>query len=285
MTFALRPAARWVANVKSTPLAVSCRRIPPLAATHASHEAGNLDRYLASDKGPRAVNVPQPHWPFATAPHKFATEVDLPAAWWRLAVAVLLGTILGVGMWSMPVVLPAVQVEFGIARGEASLPYTLTMLGFAFGGVAMGRLSDRFGIVAPLLCGTLSLGRRLCHRRAGAQSHAVCARTRSHRARRLGWFRAADGGHVALVPAPARDRGGDRCKRELPGRHDLAARCAARHRGTRLARDPHRGRRVLRARRATAAAVAAAAGAPRTKSRPRPSSPAANKRSAFRPTR
>ena len=104
------------------------------------------------------MNVPQPHWPFATAPHKFATEVDSPAAWWRLAVAVLLGTILGVGMWSMPVVLPAVQVEFGIARGEASLPYTLTMLGFAFGGVAMGRLSDRFGIVAPLLCGTLSLG-------------------------------------------------------------------------------------------------------------------------------
>ena len=158
MTFASWTRGELVAILKSTPLAVSRRGIPPLAATHASHEAGNLDRYLASDKGPRAVNVPQPHWPFATAPHKLAAEVDLPVAWRRLAVAVLLGTILGVGMWSMPVVLPAVQAEFGIARADASLPFTLTMIGFAFGGVLMGRLSDRFGIVAPLLCGTLALG-------------------------------------------------------------------------------------------------------------------------------
>ena len=61
-------------------------------------------------------------------------------------------------MWSMPVVLPAVQVEFGVARGDASLPYTLTMLAFAFGGVATGRLADRFGIATPILCGALALG-------------------------------------------------------------------------------------------------------------------------------
>jgi MFS family permease len=101
------------------------------------------------------MNAPQPHLPFAGAP---LAEVDSPAAWRRLAVAVVLGTIIGVGMWSTPVVLPAVQAEFGGARGDASLPYTLTMLAFAFGGVAMGRLSDRFGIVAPMLCGTLALG-------------------------------------------------------------------------------------------------------------------------------
>jgi MFS family permease len=104
------------------------------------------------------MNVPRQHWPVAGAPRDAAAEVDSPVAWRRLAVAVVLGTILGVGMWSMPVVLPALQAEFGIARGDASLPYTLTMLAFAFGGVAMGRLSDRFGIVAPILCGTLSLG-------------------------------------------------------------------------------------------------------------------------------
>jgi hypothetical protein len=36
-------------------------------------------------------------------------------------------TIGGSGMYSMAVVLPPLQAEFGIARADASLPYTLTM--------------------------------------------------------------------------------------------------------------------------------------------------------------
>jgi MFS family permease len=84
--------------------------------------------------------------------------VDSPQAWWRLVAAVVLSTIGGAGMWSVPVVLPAVQAEFGVARADASLPYTLAMIGFAFGGVAMGRLSDRLGIVVPVLCGVGALG-------------------------------------------------------------------------------------------------------------------------------
>jgi MFS family permease len=61
-------------------------------------------------------------------------------------------------MWSFVVSLPAVESEFGIARGAASLPYTLTMLGFAAGGVVMGRLADRAGVFLPLQLGALSLG-------------------------------------------------------------------------------------------------------------------------------
>src|SRR3546814_7695258 len=38
-----------------------------------------------------------------------------------------------------------------------SLPYTLTMLGFAVGGIMMGRLADRFGILVPLRGGTVAL--------------------------------------------------------------------------------------------------------------------------------
>ena len=61
-------------------------------------------------------------------------------------------------MWSMPVALPFVQADFGIARADASLPYTLAMTGFALGGVAIGRLCDRFGVMIAIMLGTLALG-------------------------------------------------------------------------------------------------------------------------------
>jgi MFS family permease len=83
---------------------------------------------------------------------------DTAKAWLRLGVAVLLSTIGGVGMWSMVVALPAIQADFGVARADATLPYTLAMLGFAGGGVLMGRLADRFGVAVPLALGALALG-------------------------------------------------------------------------------------------------------------------------------
>jgi len=73
-------------------------------------------------------------------------------------IALALGTIGGVGMWSVVVVMPAVQADFGTGRGAASLPYTLAMLGFSGGGVLMGRVSDRYGIMAPVIGGSLLLG-------------------------------------------------------------------------------------------------------------------------------
>ncbi|HKP65648.1 MAG TPA: MFS transporter, partial [Casimicrobiaceae bacterium] len=39
----------------------------------------------------------------------------------------------------------------------ASLPYTLTLLSFGAAGIAMGRLSDRFGVMAPVMLGTFLL--------------------------------------------------------------------------------------------------------------------------------
>src|SRR6266853_36084 len=85
-------------------------------------------------------------------------EADSPYAWARLWVALALVTIGGSGMYSMAVVLPPLQAEFGIARGDASLPFTFTMIGFGLGGVLMGRLSDRFGVIVPVLIGSVSLG-------------------------------------------------------------------------------------------------------------------------------
>ena len=76
----------------------------------------------------------------------------------RLAISLAISTIGGVGLWSAVLVLPAIQAEFGVDRAGASLPYTATLIGFAIGGVAMGRLADRFGIRVPLLVGALMLG-------------------------------------------------------------------------------------------------------------------------------
>src|SRR3989441_2406393 len=84
-------------------------------------------------------------------------EADSPYAWTRLWVALALVTIGGSGMYSMAVVLPPLQAEFGIARADASLPFTLTMIGFGLGSVLMGRLSDRFGVIVPVLVGSVSL--------------------------------------------------------------------------------------------------------------------------------
>jgi MFS family permease len=85
------------------------------------------------------------------------SQADSRYAWFRLAVSLLLSTIGGVGMWSVVVALPTVQGEFGVARGAASLPYTLTMLGFGFSGIVMGRLSDRFGIIVPVIVGAIAM--------------------------------------------------------------------------------------------------------------------------------
>jgi MFS family permease len=85
------------------------------------------------------------------------SEPESRDAWMRLGVALALSTIGGVGMWSVVVALPAVQAEFGVARGDASLPYTLTMIGFGFASILMGRLADRFGIMVPVIVGTIAL--------------------------------------------------------------------------------------------------------------------------------
>jgi len=85
-------------------------------------------------------------------------EIESPYAWARLGVSLLLSTIGGVGMYSVAVVLPQLVTEFSAARADVSLPYTMTMVGFAFGGILMGKLSDRYGVTIPVLVGTVGVG-------------------------------------------------------------------------------------------------------------------------------
>jgi MFS family permease len=93
------------------------------------------------------------------SPENFtATGVaESPYAWARLWTALLAGAIGSVGMWSVVVILPSVQQDLGVLRADATLPYTLTMLGFGLGGITLGRLADRYGIVIPMLIGTVAL--------------------------------------------------------------------------------------------------------------------------------
>ena len=91
-------------------------------------------------------------------PAAHASLVDSPYAWMRLAVSIIWATIGGVGMWSVVVVLPAVQAEFGVGRADASLPYTATMIGFALGQVAIGRAVDRMGFWRPALAASIAMG-------------------------------------------------------------------------------------------------------------------------------
>jgi MFS family permease len=85
-------------------------------------------------------------------------DIESPYAWLRLATSLLLMTIGGSGMYSVTVVLPRLQAEFGVDRADASLPYTLTMIGFGLGGILMGRMADRFGVVVPVAIGAVGLG-------------------------------------------------------------------------------------------------------------------------------
>ena len=86
------------------------------------------------------------------------SEPESTYAWVRVCAALTIMTIGGAGMYSMGVALPLVQADFSATRGDASLPYTLTMIGFGIGGILMGRLADRFGIVVPVMIGALGLG-------------------------------------------------------------------------------------------------------------------------------
>lgn len=83
---------------------------------------------------------------------------DSRYAWARLMVTLVLMTLGSSAMYVVSVVLPAVQAEFGTARADASLPYTLLMVGFGLGGIWMGKLADRHGLMTVVMIGAAGLG-------------------------------------------------------------------------------------------------------------------------------
>ena len=96
--------------------------------------------------------------PFPAASHPDRYAPDGPYAFARLALSLLIATLVGAGMWAVIVVLPEAQHEFGVDRAAASLPYTLMMAGLAFGTIALGRMADRMGIWIPLILAAATQG-------------------------------------------------------------------------------------------------------------------------------
>jgi MFS family permease len=83
---------------------------------------------------------------------------DSRYAWFRLSISLVLAVVGGIGLWLAVVVIPTIQTEFGIDRAGASLPYTATFIGFAFGGYTMGRVADRYGVRVPISISGVALG-------------------------------------------------------------------------------------------------------------------------------
>ena len=79
--------------------------------------------------------------------------VDSASAWCRLGVVLVMSVVVGVGMWSIVVILPAVQIDLDLTRSQASLPYVFTMMGYGLGGIVFGRFSDKYGIYKTVVAG------------------------------------------------------------------------------------------------------------------------------------
>src|ERR1700724_3605315 len=111
--------------------------MPNIAAMWVDHD--RRSREVA-----RAVHAP------AKSPDSHAFVPDSGQAWLRLVLAVLIASIGAVGMWSVVVVMPTVQAEFATTRGAISFSVTMIFLGFGLGGVIMGRITDKVGIVTAM---------------------------------------------------------------------------------------------------------------------------------------
>jgi MFS family permease len=83
--------------------------------------------------------------------------IDSRYAAWRLLATLGLVTLGNSGMYVVSVVLPAVQTEFGVGRGNASLPYTVMMVALGLGGIFTGRIADRHGITRVLWLGSAAV--------------------------------------------------------------------------------------------------------------------------------
>ena len=83
--------------------------------------------------------------------------LDSRYSWTRMIITLVVAIIINAGMWEIIAIMPAVQLEFGLDRAGASLPYTLTMIGFGIGNFVIGKAVDRFGVSLSLIGAALGV--------------------------------------------------------------------------------------------------------------------------------
>lgn len=108
----------------------------------------NLPINSAAPPAPRTTDLSAPADP---------SLVDSRTAAWRLLTALGLAMLGNSGMYVLAVALPEIERDFGVSRADASLPYTLTMIGFGLGGLLCGRWADRYGVARVLALGSFGV--------------------------------------------------------------------------------------------------------------------------------
>ena len=78
-------------------------------------------------------------------------EPDSRLAWIRLSLVFVICAIGFIGMWSVVMIMPAVEQEFSTNRSSSTIPYISTMLGFGIGNIIIGKYTDKFGITKPVI--------------------------------------------------------------------------------------------------------------------------------------
>ena len=67
-------------------------------------------------------------------------DIESSYAWARLATSFALITIGTAGMYVVIVAMPVIEMEFGATRSQASIPYSMVMLGWAVGTMYSGEV-------------------------------------------------------------------------------------------------------------------------------------------------
>ena len=87
-----------------------------------------------------------------------ADILDSGYAWARMVIALIIAVICSAGIWVFVLIMPGVQAEFDISRADVSLPYLMTMIGFALGNLGIGRMVDAVGAARSIGIAAVVLG-------------------------------------------------------------------------------------------------------------------------------
>ncbi|MBT4017415.1 MAG: MFS transporter [Alphaproteobacteria bacterium] len=85
------------------------------------------------------------------------TSVERPYSWVVAIASLLLMTVGNASIYVLIVGLTQITPEFGGSRGIVSFGYSFALFGMGLGGILMGRLSDRIGMVWPAIIGAVSV--------------------------------------------------------------------------------------------------------------------------------